>query len=73
MTKFSCYGCEKRAPGCHAKCDIYKAEKAEHEERKAKENRRRSVKNGLNAQRSAAVYRNTKGKRKGYTHGTEDY
>ena len=43
MAEFSCYGCEKRFPGCHGSCDKYKAEKAAHEARKEKEQQKRKV------------------------------
>lgn len=32
---FSCKGCGNRYPGCHDKCEKYKAEKATYAERKA--------------------------------------
>lgn len=40
MTAFDhCMNCEKRYPGCHAKCELYKADKAEWDRKKALENR----------------------------------
>ena len=38
MSSFTnCHGCTKRYPGCHSKCELYKADKAEYERKKALE------------------------------------
>lgn len=55
MAIYSCMGCEKRHPGCHAECETYKREKAAHDEQKAAEDRRRAVSMGITEQRTAAV------------------
>lgn len=39
MVAFNCHGCTKRYAGCHAACELYKADKAEYERVKALENR----------------------------------
>ena len=50
MSEFSCRYCEDRYPGCHAHCETYKEEKAEHEEKKAEKRQRRQVDDYIIAQ-----------------------
>ena len=63
--KFSCYGCQARAPGCHAKCETYAREKAEYEARREEELQRKIINSGLKGQRSEAVYKARKKQKKG--------
>lgn len=53
MTKmiFSCKGCEKRYPGCHAVCETYKQEKAELDASKEEMRKMLAVNRGINGQR----------------------
>lgn len=57
MAKRSCYGCipPRRHPGCHATCPDYEKDDAEHQERKAAENKRKKILYGLTGQRTSAV------------------
>ena len=57
---YSCKDCQQRYPGCHGKCETYKREKAAHEEERAALNREREIQHGLYMQRSTAVIRATK-------------
>ncbi len=52
-----CNGCvaPKRHTACWGHCPEYAAEKAEHERRKAEDDKRRMVKNGIYSQRSQNV------------------
>ena len=52
---FTCKDCENREPGCHAKCEKYKREKAKHDERKLAERKKKEIEIGLYKQRTAAV------------------
>ena len=45
MNSTPCYGCTERHYNCHAKCGRYISYKAEHTERKAKENAGRTTEN----------------------------
>lgn len=69
--EFTCHGCGRRFPGCHAECKTYQREKAEHDARRAHEAHRRGIVGGLQAQRAAAVYKATRHKRKDKNYGTE--
>jgi hypothetical protein len=60
MTTFSCKGCEKRTPGCHARCEKYLKEKAEYDRLKAAEDKRRDIQIGIWEQRSIKVDKATK-------------
>lgn len=51
---FSCYGCEKRYPGCHDTCEKYKAERAAHEAKKEME----QIQKGLNYYQYKQVKKN---------------
>lgn len=68
---FTCKGCGDRFPGCHGSCKKYQREKAEHEARRAKEAARRAVETGLRDQRTAAVTKATRNRRKGKQYGNE--
>ena len=35
--KFPCMGCAEREPGCHGKCERYRAARKEHDERARRE------------------------------------
>ena len=61
-----CNGCvpPKRSPTCHGSCPEYIKEKAKHDAQMAEENRKRSIKQGLNDETFRGVQRATKGKRK---------
>ena len=61
-----CNGCvpPKRNPTCHGSCPDYIREKTENDARLAEENRKRSIKHGLNDETFRGVQRATKGKRK---------
>ena len=65
MTTFSCKGCEKRTPGCHARCEKYLKEKAEHDRLKAAEDKRRDIDLGIREQRSRGIGKAVKGRRTG--------
>jgi hypothetical protein len=74
MTEFSCYGCEMRRAGCHATCEIYKAEKAVHEARRKEERKQRNIEIGLTAHAMDTISRHRKkqgkrwnGRERGYT------
>lgn len=43
--KFTCYGCNKRQPGCHDSCEEYKRQKQINDDRKAVERRKREEEN----------------------------
>lgn len=62
-----CVSCvkPKRHPGCHDHCPDYLAEKAEHETRKAQQDKERRIAGGIYQQKCAAVNRAVKGKRRG--------
>lgn len=47
----------KRHPGCHDHCPEYIEEKAEHERKKAAEDKEKAVRQGIYAQKSEAVTR----------------
>ena len=57
-----CYGCvaPKRYPGCHSHCPEYIEERAEYDRRKAAEDQKNAVSNGIYLQKSDGVYRATK-------------
>ena len=57
-----CNGCvkPKRYPGCHDHCPEHIAEKAEYDRRKAAEDKKKAVSNGIYRQKSDGVYRATK-------------
>ena len=59
MTIFSCKGCvaPKRHPGCHDHCPEYIAEKAEHDRKKAIDDKERFVSIGIYGNRSKKVYK----------------
>ena len=61
-----CNGCvpPKRNLTCHGTCPDYIREKAVHDAQMAEENRKRSIKQGLNDETFRGVQRATKGKRK---------
>ena len=54
-----CKGCltPKRHPGCHAHCEEYLAEKAEYEARKIEVDKQKAIRDGMDAQAIASVYR----------------
>lgn len=55
--KFSCYGCEKRSPGCHGSCETYKQERLEYEAQKAEIEKAKAISDGIYRQRSNGVAR----------------
>ena len=59
-TVFSCKDCGDRYPGCHDKCEKYKAEKAAHDERKAQEYQKAKVRNDINNQKGVVIARTTR-------------
>lgn len=61
----SCKDCENRFPGCHSQCEKYKAERAEYDKRKAKYDRERGIDYGLYQQRTDAVNKALKDKKRG--------
>ena len=65
IPNFSCKGCvaPKRYPGCHDHCPEYLKAKAEYEERKAVEDKQKSIRNGLYIQRETAIAKITKGRK----------
>ena len=60
---FSCKGCDKRYPGCHSQCETYKREKLEYDALKAKEDRKKEIRQGIYIQKCNALSKATKGKR----------
>ena len=54
-----CNGCiaPKRHPGCHGHCPEYRKEKAEYEAHKAKVDKQKAIKRGLDSMAIAAVDR----------------
>ena len=68
---FTCKGCPDRFPGCHDKCEKYRTEKAKHEARRAQDAARRAVDSGLREQRTAAVNKAMRHRRKGKKYGNE--
>ena len=67
-----CKGCEDRHVGCHAKCDIYKDEKAEHDQFLAKKKADREIRSYFNEQNEMIQDKITKHKKKRgncYNHG----
>ena len=60
-----CKGCvaPKRYPGCHDRCPEYQKEKAEYEERKAIEDKKRRTDQAIYIQRSCAVAKALKSRR----------
>jgi hypothetical protein len=61
MAIYSCKDCGNRYPGCHGTCEKYKADKAKHDELKAKIDFAKKVDSGLYLQRNRAVGKATKG------------
>jgi hypothetical protein len=61
---FSCKDCQQRHDGCHATCETYKTERAAYLERKAAYDRERYINGELVGQRSDAVAKIKKKKRK---------
>ncbi len=47
----------KRHPGCHGHCPEYRAERAVYEAVKAEADKRKAIRDGLDAQTIAGVYR----------------
>lgn len=60
-----CKGCvaPKRYPGCHASCEEYRADKAEHDRIKAQNDRVRDIRIGIYLDRSQKVYNAMKDRR----------
>ena len=60
-----CKGCvaPKRHPACHATCPEYKKERAEYDERKAIEDKKKFTAQAIATQRAAAVAKATKHKK----------
>lgn len=54
----------KRHPGCHDHCSEYLEEKAEHDEQKAADDKRRYIEYGLNSQYASSIHRAMKNCRK---------
>lgn len=60
---FSCKGCDKRYPGCHSQCETYKREKLAYDALKAKEDRKKEIRQGISKQKYDAQIKAMKGKR----------
>ena len=60
-----CNGCvaPKRFPGCHGTCPEYIAEKAEHDKRKAEQDRERDITGAIIGDQMRKVYRAMKSRR----------
>lgn len=54
----------KRHPGCHDHCPEYAEERAEHDEKKAAEDKKKAVRQGIYAQKSEGVRRAYKKRKK---------
>lgn len=61
---YCCKGCEKRFPGCHATCEGYLAQKAEHDKRKAEVDKERRINQAICGDRAKKVHNALKGYRK---------
>ena len=57
---YSCKDCGDRFPGCHSNCERYKADKAKHEEMKAKMEFEKKIDAGLCKQRERAIRKGAK-------------
>ena len=71
-----CKGCvaPKRYPGCHDRCPEYKKEKAEYEQRKAAEDKKKFTDQAIYLQKAEAVAKATKSRRysqKNYRRGSK--
>ena len=68
MAIISCKDCKppKRYPGCHDHCPEYLAQKSEHDQRKAAEDKKRQTSYGITIERTAAVAKAMKGRRNGF-------
>ena len=53
---FCCKDCEKRHLGCHSDCPDYLADKARHDELKAKIDRERALDSGMCGARLRAIH-----------------
>ena len=60
MTIYSCKDCGDRFPGCHSNCERYLADKAKHDEMKAKIEFEKKIDAGLYKQREAAIRKGAK-------------
>ena len=60
-----CYGCvaPKRNPYCHSSCPEHIAEKAEHDKRKAEQNRERDITGAIIGDQMRKVYKAMKDRR----------
>ena len=58
-----CKGCENRHPYCHAECEEYKEQKAEHDKLKAKHDRQKDISAAINRDRGNKVYKAMKDRR----------
>ena len=58
---YSCKDCGNRFPGCHSNCERYLADKAKHDELKAKRDFEKRIDGGLYQQRDKAVSKVTRG------------
>lgn len=57
---YSCKDCGDRFPGCHSNCERYKADKAKHDEMKAKMEFEKKIDAGLCKQRERAIRKGAK-------------
>lgn len=57
---YSCKDCGDRHPGCHGTCEKYKADKAQHDEMKAKMEFEKKIDAGLYKQRERAIRKGAK-------------
>jgi hypothetical protein len=64
MAIFSCKGCPDRHPGCHSTCQKYLEEKAQYEELRAENAKKRAIEYEIYSQRSERVYKATKRRRR---------
>lgn len=57
-----CYGCvsPKRYPGCHSHCPEYIAERAEYDRRKAAEDKKNAVSNGIYLQKVDSILKSVR-------------
>ena len=67
MPNFSCKNCTppERHPGCHSTCPVYLKEKAEYDRCKEQLDKERAVGQAIYGQRSIAVHKALKHKKKG--------
>lgn len=68
-----CKNCEDRYVGCHAKCDIYKSERAEYDKILAKDKAEKQARQYMQHSMEEKKDRETKRRRKQKQYGNHNY